>query len=464
MLKKKKGSKRKKEYSTKWNDVDSALHHEVTKLPNRILFESSLQSQISSNGDSAGYITVVLVHMTRFNEVNKAFGHMHADSLLCRIGENIDSHLQRSRYALAVEKTETRDYYAAHVEGVSFCFALGTECSDGLEDCIETLVLSMSEAIDFMGLVFRPNFAIGCSSTKANAHSAQALLRHAFIAFDRANGRTFKAFFYTPENNPYASQKLHLMMALRSAIEENSLVLHFQPQLRLKSGSVCGFEALLRWIHQDLGFIPPDEFIVMAEQAGLMSQLTSWVIKQALMFSNQLQDLACCARISVNISALNLHDSQFCRQVEEQLQQAGVGSECLILEVTETAAMTDPDCAIKVLKKLNDMGVRLSVDDFGTGHSSLSYIQKLPVHEIKIDRAFVGGMHTNQNDKAIVRTSIDMCHALGYEVVAEGVENEEIMDILKTMGCDIAQGYHIAKPMSVDDIILWIKNSQWVSR
>jgi EAL domain-containing protein (putative c-di-GMP-specific phosphodiesterase class I) len=218
---------------------------------------------------------------------------------------------------------------------------------------------------------------------------------------------------------------------------------------------------LIRWFHPENGFIPPDEFIPLAEQTGLIKPLTRWVIEHALAFCKQMDAVGCDGTVSVNISAVNLRETEFCDEVCALLAQSEVAAKRLVLEVTETAAMSDPARALTVLRALRQSSVRLAIDDFGTGQSSLSYIRKLPVNEIKIDRSFVMQMHENESDATIVRTTINMCHDLGYEVVAEGVENEAIVNQLDKLGCDLMQGYHIARPMTKTAALEWLTTTNW---
>lgn len=443
--------------------VYSASHHEITGLPNRLLFEKSIRPYIESPDQGCEAVGIFLLHVRRFDDVNKTLGHRNADVLLRRIGERINSVVCNHEGAIPLDKRDEGSIYVAHIEGVSFCFCIAKATRDDVLSQVDNLMKLMSAPVEFMGLSIELSFLVGSSFAKSTDSDPQTLLRQAFIAFDRADARASAIAVYEPQMNPYSPKRLTLMTELRSAIEYDGLELYFQPQIDLKRKRVSGFEALLRWNHHDFGFVPPDEFIPMAEKTGLMKPLTRWVMQQALQFSRRLKELNCDALISINISALNLREIGFCEQVIQELSEANVEPNRLVLEVTETAAMVDPVGAANVLNRLNAANVRLSIDDFGTGHSALAYIRKLPVHEIKIDRSFVMSMHENKGDATIVRTIINMCHDLGYDVVAEGVENQEIVEQLQGMKCDIIQGYHIARPMSAKDTIEWLQESNWDS-
>lgn len=438
-----------------------ANHHELTGLPNRLLFEKAIRPHIETCADKNKSLAVILLHIRRFDDVNKTLGHRNADILLHRIGERIDGVLRTTEGCVALDTKESGHVYTAHVEGVSFCFAMTNESREEAIKEVEVCLKAMTISIEFMGLSLEPSFMVGCSFSQGKHTDPQSLLRESFIAFDMANSKLSPIAIYEPEMNPYSPKRLTLMTELRSALEFDGLNLFFQPQINLATKRVCGFEALLRWTHHEYGFVPPDEFIPMAEKTGLMKPLTRWVIKRAMVFCKQLDNLGCKALISVNISALNLREPDFCESVNEIISKVGLDAKRLVLEVTETAAMSDPEAALFTLNELHAAGFRLSMDDFGTGHSSLSYIRRLPMHEIKIDRSFVGEMNQNKGDETIVRTTINMCHDLGYEVVAEGVENQETLEILQGMECDIIQGYHIAKPMERYDAVDWLQNSDW---
>jgi len=441
--------------------IYAASHHEITGLPNRLLFENAIRPHIDSPPAGRDCVAIVLLHVRRFDDVNKTLGHRNADVLLRRIGERIDNVLKEEHDPLPLEKKDGDVIYAAHIEGVSFCFALARRDRENILEDIEGLIKRMSQPMEFMGLALELSFLVGCSFVDEDEVDPQTLLRQAFIAFDTANRKLSPVAIYEPNMNPYSAKRLTLMTELRSALEYDGLDLFFQPQIHLQSKRVSGFEALLRWVHHEYGFVSPDEFIPMAEKTGLMKQLTRWVLMGALDFCEQLNKISSNANISVNVSALNLREPDFCHEVREMLKKTSVDARRLVLEVAETAAMIDPDSAMTALSTLHEADIRLSIDDFGTGRSSLSYIRKLPVHEIKIDRSLVRDMHMNKNDATIVRTTVNMCHDLGYGVVAEGVETQRVADMLKDMRCDTIQGYHVARPMNASDTLEWLAKTHW---
>jgi diguanylate cyclase len=261
---------------------------------------------------------------------------------------------------------------------------------------------------------------------------------------------------YRVEQNHFVASDLALMADLRLAIDNDELALHYQPQVSIKSGKVEAVEALVRWEHPNEGLIFPDRFIALAEKTDLIDRLTDWVIQRSLTDAAQFRSYASDLRIAVNISARNLSKTGFASKVVHALATSGVTADRLIVEVTETALMTDPLRAVQQLEELGVAGVRLSIDDFGVGQTSLSYLSSLPVSEIKIDRSFVTDMRNDESHAAIVRAIIDLGHNLGFRVVGEGVEDVAVLHELTVAGCDVAQGYYFARPMSVDRLNEWL--------
>jgi EAL domain-containing protein (putative c-di-GMP-specific phosphodiesterase class I) len=258
---------------------------------------------------------------------------------------------------------------------------------------------------------------------------------------------------YAPERDQYSPRRLALVGALRTAIEQRDLTLLYQPKVELSSGRVVGAEALLRWHHPELGQIPPDEFIPIAESTGLIQPLGHFVLETALDQAQAWQQGGLSFGLAVNLSVRNLLEPTLVERVAELITRAGVAPGTLTLEITESGVMTDPEAAIAVLWGLRRVGVRLSVDDFGTGYSSLAYLKRLPVDEVKLDKSFVLNMTGDANDAAIVRSTIELAHNLGLQLVAEGIEDQETLELLAALGCDLAQGYHLARPMPADQLV-----------
>lgn len=262
---------------------------------------------------------------------------------------------------------------------------------------------------------------------------------------------------YAVEKNAHGRARLALTGDLGNAIENDELVLHYQPKMRLANGRVDSLEALVRWNHPECGIVPPDQFIPLAEHSGLIRPLTGWVIKKALTQGAEWKAMGLDVGISVNLSARSLHDPELTHLIKRCLRDSRMQPSQLTVEITESVIMADPERAMETLTVLTEIGVKVSIDDFGTGYSSLAYLQRLQAHEVKIDKSFVMDLNTNQENGFIVRSVIELGHNLGLDVVAEGVENQATLDILTMLGCDRAQGYYLSRPESGSDMTRWLQ-------
>ncbi|HEV7188923.1 MAG TPA: GGDEF domain-containing phosphodiesterase, partial [Blastococcus sp.] len=298
--------------------------------------------------------------------------------------------------------------------------------------------------------------SVGIALAPAHATDAPTLLKRADLAMYDAKSSTRSLRFYEPDLDNQSPRRLTFVTELRAALQNGDLQVHVQPKARLDSGRVVGVEALVRWEHPELGWVPPDEFVPIAERSGLIGPLTTRVLDGALAAWADWRSAGHDLSVAVNLSARSLHDADLVEEVDRLLRRHGVPAERLTLEVTEGSVMADPSRAVAVLHQLRDLGVRLSVDDFGTGYSSLSYLQRLPVQEVKIDRSFVTGLSTESENVAIVRAIIDLGRHLGLEVVAEGVEDGATWDLLTSMNCDLVQGWHLARSMPTDELPGWL--------
>jgi EAL domain-containing protein (putative c-di-GMP-specific phosphodiesterase class I) len=264
---------------------------------------------------------------------------------------------------------------------------------------------------------------------------------------------------YDAAQDQHSPARLQLVGELRRAIESDALLLHHQPTASLRTGRIVGCEALVRWSHPQRGLVPPDEFITLAENTGLIRPLSRWVLNAGMQQCRAWHDQGLELPVSINLSTRDLHDPQLPDVVSGLLAHWRLGPRCLKLEITESAVMADAERAIDVLGRLRSMGIGISVDDFGTGYSSLSYLKRLPVDELKIDRSFVRQLASDDNDLAIVRATIALAHDLGLTVVAEGVEDQATWDTLTDLGCDVVQGYFLSRPLPADDLATWLRNT-----
>lgn len=286
-------------------------------------------------------------------------------------------------------------------------------------------------------------------------------MRYADVAMYHAKTSLQGVAIYDSEYDPHSAKRLELMGALGRAIRENELLLHFQPKVCLTSDRVYAVEALLRWNHPEIGFVPPNEFIPIAEMSNLIYPMTMWVLEKSIAQARSWLDQGYEIGMAVNLSARNLLDDRIVHDLDRLLQQHKLPGHLLELEITESMIMADPDRAQTALARINALGVGLSIDDFGTGYSSLAYLKRLPVQTLKIDYSFIRNMIGNEQDQIIVNSTIHLAHNLGLKVVAEGVETQAVYDRLRELGCDNAQGYHIARPMPVEQAQNWLRESAW---
>jgi EAL domain-containing protein (putative c-di-GMP-specific phosphodiesterase class I) len=303
--------------------------------------------------------------------------------------------------------------------------------------------------------------SIGIALYPAHGDDARTLLRRADVAMYAAKKKESGYSFHHDDHESRTPDQLALVVELRGAIERNELELHYQPKLHMRSGIMTRAEVLIRWNHPQRGHLTPSQFVPIAERTGLIRAMTDWVFDRVLAQCRAWQDEGAPIHVAVNISAKSLLDQSLPSKVQAALDRWHVDPRFLKIEITESSIMADPAHALAICSMLQSMGVRLSVDDFGTGYSSLTHLRELPIDEIKIDKSFVGAMTTSEADAAIVRTVIDLGHNLGKQVCAEGVEDEPTWRMLADLGCDLAQGYWIARPMPGPDLMKWLVDTSW---
>lgn len=434
-----------------------ALHSRATGLPNRALLRRSLDNFFKNEYES-GMVGFFLISLDNFHEFNKTLGHSTGDAILKLVTQRLSELIGNFKNAICFEETDSHTYKLANVEGVTFGFALKIATKESALEQAGVVLQAFERPFEYQGMILDVESTIGISTYPENGDTIDKLLRNAHIALETANVSSGKAAIYSAEIDPYSAKRLSLIAELKAAMEQDALQLYFQPQINLKTQQVTGAEVLIRWIHSEHGFIPPDEFIPLAERTGVIQPLTYWICKNAFAALKRFKQLQFPMSLSINISARNLQDRLFQATVLQLLEQAELTTQDIILELTETAVMINPEEALDMLNALSKTGITLSIDDFGTGYSSLSYLKRLPVKELKIDRAFVMEMAQNQDDQVIVETTLQMAHNLGLMVVAEGIEDQETLNHLSSRGCDFAQGYHIARPMPETDFIEWMKH------
>lgn len=420
----------------------------LTKLPNRTLFHERLEQAIEQARRDYKPFALFLLDLDRFKDINDTLGHQVGDKLLQQVAARLRSKLR---------DTDT----VARMGGDEFAILLpavndkpATMAARMLLQALRTPFRIDEQSLDIgasIGIALYPDHGV----------DANILIQRADVAMYAAKHANSGHAFYDSNLDQHSPTRLTLLGELRHAVEQEQFVLYYQPKINLKTNMVTGVEALVRWNHPREDLMLPDTFIPLLEQTGLIRSLTPWVLNESLREGQMLQDQGVPISISMNLSVRDLQDPYLADAFAEQLAALQISPRWLELEITESAVMTEPERAIEVLARLSSMGLRIAIDDFGTGYSSLSYLKKMPVNTIKIDKSFVIGMGRDENDAAIVRTSIDLAHNLKLEVVAEGVETEETLKRLAELGCDTAQGHYISRPLSADELTVWLKQSSW---
>jgi diguanylate cyclase (GGDEF)-like protein len=420
-----------------------ALHDELTGLPNRALLFDRFERALLGAKRSGTSVGLLLLDLERFKEVNDTFGHHYGDELLRQIGP---------RLADVLRGVDT----IARLGGDEFAVLLVDvgEVDAAVE--VATLLLdTLAIPFNVEGVDLDVEASIGVVVSGQHGQDVITLMQHADIAMYVAKTQHLGVFAYDPSVDGHSVSKLAMVGDLRRALERDELVLYYQPKVGVITGDLVGVEALVRWKHPRDGLVLPEEFIPVAERTGLINPLTRHVLATALAQARTWIDSGRPLSISVNLSVRNLHDEHFAELVGDLLGEHDVPAELLELEVTESAIMIDPERAREMLGRLSALGVRISLDDFGVGYTSLSQLKALPISEIKIDRSFVMTMTRDRNDSLIVQSVISLGHNLGLTLVAEGVETESTLTTLARFGCDVAQGKHISEPLSAADLDAW---------
>lgn len=423
--------------------VHEATHDALTGLPNRTLLQDRMSQAIGAARRDQRPVTFLVMDLDRFKDVNDTLGHIVGDQLLTEIGNRLRDTLREADTI-------------ARMGGDEYGVLLLNTRRESAPQVAQKIQDILAEPFLIHELRLYIGASIGIACYPEDGVDYHALIQRADVALYIAKDKQQRYALYESAQDNYSVGRLALMGDLRGALANDSLSLHFQPKLDVATRKPTGVEALLRWSHPDYGPIPPDQTVALAEHTGLIGALTYWVLDQALTIAARWHHNNTPLNLAINLSVHNLRDRKFPQQVRDCLASHRFPPEALTLEITEHAMMSNRSDAIEVLKELDVMGVRLSVDDYGTGFSSLAYLKQLPVDELKIDKSFVMRMHHNPNDEVIVRSTIDLAHNLGLNVVAEGVESGECLDRLAAFGCDIAQGFHMSAPLPENDLQAWI--------
>lgn len=417
-----------------------AYYDTLTGLPNRVLFSDRLDQALTIAQRNQQMVSTLLVSVDRFKKINDTLGHAIGDLLLKEVGERLQK---------CVKKGET----VARFEGEEFALLFTqVEATDDLVETGQIIDEALKPSFLLAGHEVYLTASIGISIFPFDGEEGATILQNAGAALYRAKtqgGNNYQ--FYTADMNARALKRLAMETSLRRAIENNEFVLYYQPQIDFASGKVVGAEALIRWQHPDLGLLAPLEFVPLAEDTGLIVSIGAWVMREACTQAQTWRasgfgDLG----IAVNVSARQFQQKGFFESVLRVLEETGLHSDCLELELTETSIMENAESAVALLSDIRKLGVKIAIDDFGTGYSSLSYLKRLPIDILKLDRSFVNGATSDPDDAALVMAIITLAHNLRLHVIAEGVETAEHLRFLRLLRCDGGQGFLFSKPLSAD--------------
>jgi diguanylate cyclase (GGDEF)-like protein len=429
--------------------TDLANQDPLTGLPNRALLRDRLEQAIKASRRSGETPTLLVMDLDRFHEVNKTLGHNIGDLLLQQVSQRL--------LTVVMRESDT----VARLGGDEFAILLPAADGEGGIVIARKLLDALEQTILLDGHELIVGASIGIAVFPEHGDEANSLMRRADTAMYAAKRSNSGFAVYDARFEGRSEEQLSLMAELRHAVENDELVLHYQPKIELATGIVQHAEALLRWRHPKRGFVPPDMFIPFAERTGFIKALTRWVVASAARQGMAWRDAGLNIQIAINVSARDLVTPELPRMFDELVKGDSRPLDWLSLEITESSIMADPGHALSTLEHLSKLGLRLSIDDFGTGYSSLAYLKKLPVDELKIDKSFVLDMQNNRDDATIVQSTIALGHNMGLKVVAEGIENVETLELLRQLGCDYGQGYYFSKALAAADFEAWLGNSPW---
>ncbi|WP_236994779.1 putative bifunctional diguanylate cyclase/phosphodiesterase [Granulosicoccus antarcticus] len=429
-----------------------SMHDSLTGLPNRQKLSQIILEKMAVLDTDRQRLYLLLVDLIGFRDINDTLGHDFGDQLLTRIG-------------VYLGEIEADRVDVVRMGGDVFCLV----CT---EDLVKDDASRLSDAVrdklqcshELNGVPVAVQVRIGIASYPENSVQPEELIRFADIALAKAKSLRIRECYYRREQNTHSLRKLTLLARLKTAIEQDQLTLVYQPKVNIHNHSLVGVEALVRWNDAEYGPISPIEFVTWAEKSGLINRLTRWVLNTAEEQSRAWQVQGYMIPIAVNISPTNLSDPKLIPLIEQLVTEGSFGNSMLELEITENAMMENPEQALKSMEELCKMGLKFAIDDFGTGLSSFSYLLKMPISNLKIDRAFIMNNDENDKDAVILRSMIKLGQGLGCIVTAEGVEDQLCLERLKSLGCDCVQGFHVCRPIPADELLRWIDDSGWVAQ
>lgn len=424
-----------------------ALHDSLTGLANRTLLKERLEQSIHNAKQERNSFAILIMDLDRFKEVNDTLGHAVGDKLLQQVAKRLIELLRETDVVV-------------RLGGDEFAILLPSAQEEQAKNIAKKVTDGFQQVFNVDDVPLYIGISIGISVYPQHGITSEILQQQADVAMYEAKRNKTGYEVYNSKYDEHSVGKLALISELRNSIVHDQLFMEYQPVIDLKNSDVISAEALLRWKHPEHGVIYPDKIIPIAEQTGLINPITYWIIDTTAKYNKKLQSLGINIKIAINLSVYNLQDHQFVEKVTEIFKENNVPASNFIMEVTESVMMTNPSQSIEVLNQISELGIEISVDDFGTGYSSLAYLKLLPISKLKIDKSFIIDMIKDENDAIIVRSTIDLAHNLGMQVVAEGIENKNILEFLAILGCDLGQGYFISKPISNNHFKDWIVHQE----
>ncbi len=424
-----------------------AHHDSLTGLSNSTSFIEMLEQAVRVAAGHQQALAVLMLDLDRFKDVNDTFGHHGGDLLLQQVG-------------MRLQQVVPESSVVSRLSGDEFAILLQRANEERVQALVATIQRTLEEPCRIDGYPVQIDASIGGVLYPTHAKDGLTLLRRADMAMYRAKQAHEGYVLFDEAFEQHTPHRLSLVADLRHAIATGELVLYYQPKVSLRTGSVSGVEALVRWQHPSQGLIPPDEFIPLAEQTGLIKPLTHWMLEEAIGQCGTWLRAGRELGVAVNLSAWDLHDARLPERIAALLERHAVSAPLLSIELTESSVMTDTPRSLDVLAWLFTLGVSISIDDFGTGYSSLAYLKRLPVSELKIDRSFVQQLSASAADATIVQSLVELAHSFGLRVVAEGIEDRAALDMLTAFHCDLAQGYYFSRPLPVERFERWLQEAE----
>ncbi len=436
--------------------TEALTHDPVSGLPNRNRFEWMVDQQLQQAPERR--YMVGLARISRLDEINRTLGLARSEWIIKRVAQQMVELAAGLPFIQAIRDDQGREERVYQLSGDCFCLLVDVDKAGHDFSALNSALRRLAEPIwlDHLAIELQPRF--GAASYPEHGQSAAELIRNAHVGMEIAPRSGNETGIYSPKYDIYSESRLTLMADLRNALQQNQMMLYYQPKQDLESGQIVGVEALIRWHHAERGWVSPADFIPLAEDTGVITQLTRWVIGQATRDLAELHGDRYPLSVAINISARDLESAEIKDVLELALKQNGLQACSVTLEITETAAMRDPARSLLALNSLADLGYQISIDDFGSGYSSLSYLKQLPAAELKLDRSLIHDICVSESADVIVSTAIQMARSLGYRVVGEGIEEAETAGRLKAKGCDLLQGFWLCKPKPIHELKQWLQD------